>query len=333
MVYTLFHNKFYLYLSEHGPEFNYIAGTLITDLTNLKDSPRYFQLSQPARIGIIVGWNYLDAVFDFLYAVSLFTNNTDYRHWSNKIKGIINILEGIELFLLSYNLPLNQALGLKEATSLAGISFVLAMVGDFVMASIDFHYVFKETQLMGWLIEKVKEYQFAQIHSLDTTQLVKDIRARCKTYVAGDVVKANTITQLLQHLLADDMEKGAPLELFIDKLVLVSNKHKDRDKCIQENMDQACKLNRTFLMMKTLSTAGMTLLAVAGFLDNATDEYSSTFATGLIITSVVGSYYFISNAERLTDTVGHAYNRFFPAKPVINNLVLQRHTAPTALLT
>jgi hypothetical protein len=328
VLYKIAHNRVFLYLGEHGAELNYMLGTSITDLTNLKNGIRYIELSDLTKTVIIVGWNYLDAAYDFMFALSLLTNKDNYRARQNTIKGIINIVGGIELFVFSYNPPLTNTLGLADPTALAGISFALAMFCDLVAASIDFHSLKQETLFQSWLLEKIKEYQFTLLHNMDNKKCVKDIRARCRAYVNGDPAKATLIIQLMGKALAKEPNSEAQLELLTKKLNVVTSQQQERDQNIQEHLDQAYKANRTFLAMKTLSAVGMTLLAVVGFLDNATDDYPIVFATGLAVTTFVGSYYCITNAERLTNTVSSCYHQFFPVSKDIKSLELVKIDAP-----
>lgn len=336
MLLKLFKNKVFLYFGEHGPELDYVIGQTITDLTNLKNSASGTQLSSKAITAVVVGWNYLDAVFDLMFAVSLFTNTSDYRYKQNIVKGVINVLEGVELFVLSYNPPLNAALGLRGDIALAGTAFALGMVGDLVIASIDFHTILKENNFPGWLDEQIKAYKYALAHGLETKDLVRDIRARCKAYIGGDPVKANAVNKLFKLKLSASTDKSPPIEELTKSLEVVTLKHVVRDQRIQDQLDETYRKSRTYLGIKITSMMGMALLAVAGLLDNSNndstnnstnnstnDPYSGTLTTGLALTTLVACYYFLINVDRLSNQVSTIYHRFFPAKKEIQVVELE----------
>lgn len=328
MLLKIFQNKLFLYLGEHGPELDYIIGTTITDLTNLKNSASSTQLSPAMITKVIVGWNYLDAIFNFMFSISLFTNTTDYRYNYNVVKGIINVLGGIELFVFSYNPPLNAALKLKDGIALAGTAFAIGTAGDVICASIDFQKYYKEYNFPGWLDEQIKAYKYALAHDLDTKQLVKDIRNRCKAYINADPIKAHSITRLLNQQFSNKSDNQDSIDRLTLNLETVNSKNKIRDQWIQEQVEEAYKKNRTFLGVKIISMVGMTLLAVAGFLENTSNNpnnnaYSTTLTFGLALTTFVGCYYSLMNSQRLANQVGEMYHRFFPAQNEITLIELE----------
>lgn len=344
----IFKNKIFLFLGEHGAELDYIVGTTITDLTNLKNRASATQLSSATITKLIVGWNYLDAIFNLMFATSLFTNRSDYRYKYNVVKGIINVFEGVELFVFSYNPPLNAALKFNGDIALAGTAFAVGMVADVICASIDFHKIYRESYFQGWLDEKLKAYKYALAHDLDTKELVKDIRIRCKAYINGDLIKANSVTKLLKNKLTSNNENPPSIDELTEHLEIVNKKNKVKDQWIQEQLEEAYKKNRTFLGIKVISMVGMILLAIAGFLENTNENHSNNSSTnstnsnndsyptiltfGLALTTFVGCYYFLINAERLTNQVGKAYHRFFPAKNDIKIIELAEIHSENAVL-
>ena len=324
MLLKVFKNKVFLYFGEHGPELDYIVGTTITDLTNLKNSASSTQLSPATITKIIVGWNYLDAIFNFMFATSLFADTRDYRYRYNVVKGILNVLEGIELFVFSYNPPLNAALKLKGGIALAGTAFAIGMVADVVCAAIDFQKIYRESYFPTWLEEKLKAYQYALANDLDTKELIKEIRTRCKAHINGNPIEANLITNLVKNQLISTTQNPPPIEALTHNLDSVNTKNKIKDQWMQEQLEEAYKKNRTYLGVKIISMVGMILLAVSGFLENANDNqdsYPILLTFGLALTTFVGCYYFLVNAERCTNQVTTLYHRFFPAKKSDNNVV------------
>ncbi|KTD31157.1 hypothetical protein Lmor_2764 [Legionella moravica] len=324
MLSKIFKNRIFLYFGEHGPELDYIVGTTITDLTNLKNSASNTQLSPATITKIIVGWNYLDAIFNFMFATSLFADTTDYRYRYNVVKGIINVFEGIELFVFSYNPPLNSALNLEGGIALAGTAFALGMVADVVCASLDFHKIYRESCFPTWLEEQLKAYQYAVAHGFDTKELIKKIRTRCKAHINGNPFVANVISNVLKNQLLTDPENPLSIIDLTHNLDSVETKHKIKDQWMQEQLEEAYKRNRTFLGVKITSMIGMILLAVSGFLENASDNkdsYPILLTFGLALTTFVGCYYSLVNAERLVNQASTMYHRFFPVSKNETNVV------------
>lgn len=120
------------------PEINYYGFTLV----NLLNAPgiNVISLAQAtSEIVLPVVWNYLDGACSVAVGLSQLLDEDDYRQGQLKVKGVLNILSGVQLFLLSYNPPLIAALGITGApTILAGASFALAMAVDLVCATMDY---------------------------------------------------------------------------------------------------------------------------------------------------------------------------------------------------
>ena len=83
------------YAGNHGTEINYIIGTLITNLTNLRTQSEYLQLTAEQQEIIIVGWNYLDGIFSLMLAFHQLTDTKDYRRQDNRIKRILNLVAAL----------------------------------------------------------------------------------------------------------------------------------------------------------------------------------------------------------------------------------------------
>ena len=113
-------------------------------------------------LGIALGWNYADSVYSITQGIRQILDEEDYRQTQNKIKGIVNIISGIEMFVFSYNPALTAALGLAGGAALASPAFALAMLCDLITATIDFYNAQKEVEFQGWLEERIKEINYLE---------------------------------------------------------------------------------------------------------------------------------------------------------------------------
>ena len=306
MAFEFYKYRIYRYASDHGAEINYILGSALNDLTNLRHNAGEIRLSTKAIIGVTVSWNYLDGVYNFMLALGQFLDTSDYRYWTNVLKGLINVFSGVQLFIFSYNPPLNAALKLQGPIALAGSSFALAMFTDLICNSIDFYNATKKTYFSGWLEEKIKEYQYALKQKYDTKDLVKNIRARCIVYTNQDPAKLKKLNKLFNRLLKDSVKNKTILEALPKDLDKISDKKKERDRRIQYEVEQSYRINRTLIFIKAMSMFGMIFLAVSSFINSAKDitPHSVLLSMGLALTTLTASYYLITNCERLADTTG-----------------------------
>lgn len=310
MSFGLFRNGIYTYLAEHGAELNYITGTIINDLTNkLRTSTEVVQLSATAIKGITIGWNYLDGIYDFMLGVKQLLDEKDYRQLQNKIKAFVNIFCGIQLYIFSYNPPLSNTIGDSTGTGFASPSFALATLCDLITASIDFHYILKDDLFLGWLEERVKEYNFALSKGYDTQQLIKNVRARIKVYVHGDLNKEASVRQIINS----NVPAGAPEvpDPFTANLQECSKKHLERTHRIQGDLDVIYTRDRTYLIVKAVSLVGMTLLSVAHFTSPSAEVFNPVLVLGLATTTLAAAFYMLNNSEKLIDTIGALSFRFF----------------------
>lgn len=320
MIWKFYKNGFYLYVAEHGPELNYIVGTIINTLTDkIRSNGSVIKLSPLALTGVTVSWNYIDAIYGNMLAINQFADWSNYHLKQNILKGVVTVLSGIQAFVFTYNPPLCRAIGLKRGTSLAGSSFALSTLFDLSNTSLDFYYAIKETYFKGWLDERISELNFSQGKGFDTKELIENMSSRCKAYVNNDPDRLSQIIQLLKLRVPDTVS----LELLIKDLDKVSIEHKERDLRIQNEVNSAYKTNRTTLCMKGISFVGMTLLAVSGFLEQSSDSFTATLTIGLALTTLVASDYCVKNIEIAQDTVGSIANRFFSAIRNVNCTVPQ----------
>ncbi len=146
------------YLSETGAEWNYIVGMPLNFATTF--SPAF---SEVDNLGITLGWNYLDAIYSVALGIIQLQDKDDYRQTQNKVKGVLNVISGLQTLILSYNPPIAKAMGLDGgmlAAPLAGPAFMLGMACDLVSAAIDLFNSYQEVKLQGWLEQRAKELAY-----------------------------------------------------------------------------------------------------------------------------------------------------------------------------
>lgn len=122
-----------------GAEANYIAGTSLSYLVDFDKA-----LPSHMPLGLSLGWNYADAICAIGLGLQQLLGEQQKYKMRTKAKGLLNIISGVQLFLLSYNPPLTLALGIPAGVTLAAPSFALAMGIDLVTAAIDFYTAYEE---------------------------------------------------------------------------------------------------------------------------------------------------------------------------------------------
>lgn len=311
-------NPFFSFLANHGAEVDYFVGTGFNTLTSgINNNALALNLSADALTGITIGWNYFDALYDFMLALTQILDDRKYRQSLNKIQATLNIISGIQLATLSYNPPLTDALGLSSPTDLASSSFAFSALFDLIVAAIEFYNANKERAFNGWLNERIKELVFTIRKNYEAEHLIENIRTRAKVYVAGDLARKDTIHQVLSHHLGAEDGVMVALKEGIEQLTA---KHRIQNEMMQKELDQAYKESRTNLLLKTASFIAMTLLAINHFQDKTTDSADRTLIWGLGLSTFVAAAYLTYNIDRLMDTVGNYSHRFFAAAPSRANL-------------
>jgi hypothetical protein len=321
--------RFYEYLGTTGAEWNYAVGV------PLNYAMAFSQAIPPAAgLGITLGWNYLDAVYAIGLGTLQLQDEEDYRQAQNKVKGLLNIVSGVQMFLLSYNPPVAALMGLGGA-ALAAPSFALAMGCDLIIASIDFFNAHKEVKFEGWLEERAKEiaYDRARIEKFETkiialeqktdprdkleikylkakigkleTKIAKnadDIYARSRVHCIDsrhDIVEESIENKrkIKNILLKYDFVKDEKeLDKKLDETVKDSD-HKT-EKRIQTQLTKNYKQNKINLALKTASFVGMTLLAVSGFV-----ACPPVLIAGLAITAIVAAIYIYRNSDKILNSL------------------------------
>lgn len=146
---------FYEYLGITAGEWNYFVFTGLNYVSTFTKA-----IPKPVGLGLTLGWNYLDGIYAMGLGAIQLLDEEDYRQTQNKVKGIVNIISGVQSFLFSYNPAVTAALGLAGGAALAAPSFALAMACDLVTAAIDCYNANKEVAFEGWLEERVQEFEY-----------------------------------------------------------------------------------------------------------------------------------------------------------------------------
>lgn len=318
--------QFYKYLGTTGAEWNYAIGMPLNAAVLAQSIP------SNAGLGLTLGWNYLDAVYAIGLGTFQLLDEEDYRQTQNKAKGILNIISGVQLFLLSYNPPLAAALGLAGGAALAAPAFALAMACELVSASIDFYNAEKEVKFEGWLEERAKEISYDRIRiselgkkitkpdnkkakleieyleakkrKLETKiqTIEKDIYARSRVYCDNDPSqnKSRKVENILNKY---DPEGNTQINDELKKEVTPDDIKSDKQ--IQKTLTESYKENRDNLALKTASFVGMTLLAVSGFV-----SCPPLLIIGLCITAVVAGIYIHRNSKKIIETIDGVTSKF-----------------------
>lgn len=312
-------NKGFKFFSDHGAELNYIVGTFLNDMTNrVKKNDTLIQLNETSRVSVVVGWNYLDGFYNFMQAFKLYADKDNYHYHESLFKASINLFSGIQLYTFSYNPALTDALKLRDPSSFAGVSFFVAMVVDLISASLDFKHMHRETTFEGWLDEKLHVYYDGFKKARDVDELGRDIRARCKAFVAHYPDRKKSLKFFIKSRMPADIEQHG-CSLLLKNLSCEEAKHKLRDHELALEINLRNRHYRTQLLIKAASAIGMGCLAIAGFYsDTNSDAYIMAMVIGLALTNVVASWYTIKNSERLADSVGHRFD-FFSSRPCLGS--------------
>jgi len=265
-------------------------------------------LSSGASTGITLGWNYLDGLFDFFLAAKHFHDIKDYRRTQHKTQGILSVLCGVQLFVLSYNPLVTTYVGLDSETSLAASSFALAALLDLCVAILEFYNVKKEMEFQGWLDTQVKKLVYTIHHEHQQDELIRDIHSCATDYIA---TYPNRLAQV-KNTLTNNLPLDHPgVNHMINNLDVPTEAQTERSRQVQLQLNQTYKANRTNLTLKAASFVGMTLLAITRFLDDTSSSANVTLVMGLALSTYVAAAYLAYNSDRLMNNIGHYSNRFF----------------------
>ncbi|TAL61406.1 MAG: hypothetical protein EPN84_07960 [Legionella sp.] len=301
-------NRLFHFCADHGSEIDYIVGTLLNNLeAAIFQNKPLFQFSKAANIGITVGWNYFDAVFDVFGAFKQLTDTRSYRRTQSKIQASLNIISAIQLFSLSYNPLLTTYVGLANETDLAASSFAFSALFDLFVAALEFYNTKKEMEFKGWLDEKIKQLIYTILHGHDNKELIKDIHSLTSTQINRNPHKHGSIKLFLEQKLPPN-----PItQQLVGSLEQHNEGHSERSRRLHAQLVQAHKDSRVNLNLKIASFLGMTFLAVSRFLDSSTDAANTTLVLGLGFSTYVASAYFAYNSERVIETVSYYSGKFF----------------------
>lgn len=308
--------RFYRYLGTRGTEWNYTFGAPLSIYTQIQTA---FQVSTPispaAGLGISVGWNYLDGICDINQGLFQLFDEEDYRQSQNKVKGVINIISGLQSFLLSYNPVLTAAIGLSGGAALAPAAFAIALFADVVIAAIDFHNANKESEFEGWLDECAKNIAYKQ-------QRIKEFELKLKSpcalgnnenrYITAKIKVLNSeIEKIWQDIYArsrvhcnkTSREFIPILESHLTvtpemKQQLTGNLQPDdlkKDEEIQKRLTKNFNDNAFNLAFKAASFVGMALIALSPLCP-------ALLIVGLILTACVAAFYIYKHKIDISDT-------------------------------
>ncbi len=289
-------NEMFAYFVRAGAEWNYAVGVPLNYVASFSKA-----IPKPASLGISLGWNYLDAIYCIAQGMEQLCDETDYRQTENKIKGVANILSGVQMFLLSYNPALTCVLGLSGGAALIAPSFALSMGFDLVTAVIDYQHAQKEVTFEGWKKEREKEINFYQskikkLEKINSQDKKIDLLKKKKEKVEGQI---NLRASFQNNNLTS-------LETEIKRIENMWDKNEDdrkklenlkQEKCIHEKLHENYQKQRTNLFVKTASFVGMTCLAVASCV-----SCPPLLMAGLAITVMVAAFYIYKNSDEIVAT-------------------------------
>lgn len=303
---------------EKGAELNYVIGV------PLNGAATFFpKLPNSMGLGIALGWNYLDGVCALGLGLSQLLDEEDYRQTQTKAKGMLNIISGIQLFVLTYNPAIAAALGFTNSAFLAAPSFALAMCCDAITATIDYCNAWRECHFEGWLEERAKEMAYHQhrikqyenrkdntgIDELEKAYLQvkikqlnvkietisQDVYARSRVYSGSDSQKKHNVMTILDkyHPVSEAQQDSRNTEIRKSQ----NDQDVEKDKIIQTKLDDHYKDQRSLVAMKWLSFAGMALFAASGIV--GTTVCPPLGIAALVVTSCVAAYYFYKHRNTI----------------------------------
>jgi hypothetical protein len=264
--------QLYAYLAANGQKGNQILGVVLTSIPNFSNV-----FSSDTDIGINLGWNYLDAFYSVVLGTFQILDEEDYQQTQTKIKGVINLASGIQMFFLSFNPLLNLALGLSS-TTISGFSFAFSTLCALITASLDTYNAYVETNFEGWLVERAKEWDFLQkrvqyfeekkttttesepcelsylclkIKQLQarTEEINAQIHARCRVFCSKDSKNLELVTSILKSY----------------SLIYTHSEPQDGDWELDKQIQNDCKTNlkniAKELSIEAINFIGMMLLS------------------------------------------------------------------------
>ena len=309
------------YIFEKGAEWNYVVGVPLNFAMDFTKS-----VSPNVALGITLGWNYLDGLYALGMGILQLCDKDNYRQAQTKAKGVLNIISGIQLFVFSYNPALTAALGLTGGAALAGPSFALAMACDLIAACIDFCNALKENDILGWMEERTKEYEYnrKRIETLKQEKgdsenkklneklnalkeknlsLKKDIDVRSKVYcesaIYSNLAKQDKINKLQNIFAASGYQE------YNFNFAMLTKEDVETDSQIQNQLKKTLNSNTATMIFKVASFIGMTLLAISAFV-----ACPYLLPIGLAIVGLVAAAYLIRNSHEIISTVKNHFGFF-----------------------
>lgn len=331
--------KFERYLLDHESEINYIAGTVVTGLTTpLPGGDALTNLSPTILSGVFAGLYYADGVLSIALGLQQLSDTKNYRQQQQKVKGVLNIMAGVELCVLS-------TIGLAGGPALAVPAFALSMLIELITASIDLYNAYRESDFESWLEERVKEVNFQdnllkdialQIEDLELLQLLNGKKDKALLTELNALRKEWNEINNYKNILLEQMQVRCHVHYYDGKpeeqksitktLAKMTDSVIEQDNFVYEPapIDRAkeikiqTKLTQQFedarydIAFKAVSFIGITLLAVGVF-------FPPVLIPGVLLTSLVASYYLVENAEKignqLVKAASYIKNNLFQPAP------------------
>lgn len=288
-------------LAELKPELNYVSGVGegIADYMHMHGSPN-ISISDAAHLGVVLGWNYSDGFCSIILGFALLLDEESHLKKQNKVKGILNILSGIQLFLFTHQEFIMQ-LAAYGASALSGPAFAAAMLVDWINAGIDLYQAEKLMTFEGWMDDAVK-----QVNHIDTRlaspELSKEkkIELTQKRDALLDDIGARSRVYRHAPLTEDEEDRPAKLDKMLSQLKYKidynskpSTQDIDRNDAIRKKLKKERDEKRANFILKGLSFIGMALLAVASF------GFPPVGIAGLAVVGVVAACYAVKHGINL----------------------------------
>jgi flagellar motility protein MotE (MotC chaperone) len=306
-----------------GSQWNYVASVPVNYGIVFSEV-----IPDSAGIGLTLGWNYFDAIYAINVGLLQLQDEENYRQEQMKAKGLLGVISGLQILLLSYNPLISGALLLSGGAALAAPVFALHVATEVVACSIDFYNAYIENNFTGWLEERAKEIAYDQ-KRIDKFRLrlnkiytgeknakpheVDYLKAKIKyleTKIKDMEATMDARSRVFCH--SDEPEKKAEnsktVKNIVDKYMppahaaernkqlqtAMSAEDRDTDKKIQQQLAENYRKSMFNLSLKTASFVGITLLAVSSFV-----VCPPVLFAGLAITAVVAAVYIYRNSEKI----------------------------------
>lgn len=320
-------------VAEVKPELNYVAGMVVNGVANPRSlfdecvsAASVFAAPQTVQMVSNIAWSYSDGVCALMVGIMQLRDNDNYRFKTTVAKGIVNIVNGLQMLLLTNNYNLfHYGMGiLMSSSALSPPVFVFACFCEVINKTVDLCHAVKELSIQHWLDERLTELEFfnkklkklqAQLGGLEKDssayckqqarieklfaekeRVMMDLESRCRYYCNTEPAEAVVIRdKLTQHFPRE------VVRTFIKSWSSLSAEQRqqdiDKNTVIERQLKERFKQARLDLMVHTISLVGMTLAAVAAF------SFPPVAVAATIICTVVAAYFFLHNTHKVVKKV------------------------------